>query len=589
MICSQCGKQNPKTAKFCASCGHELAAACPMCGTPVVAGARFCAECGQDLTEKTSERSKKQTTRKKKSEPPAPVAESQMDDEETAPSGKKKPVWMWAGLGLIGLLIVAGTALAFFYEIDIDLFGTAPTETAIPAIPEPTITPALLAEIYEDTSVILTQEACLIAYSGVQENAWNIYQLDVSQGTVKQLTQDDQWLDSLPSFSPFGDFIAFNSKRGENFSIFIMDGDGGNVSQLTSDNSMDTIPSWSPDGMHIAFSSDREGEESIYIMDFMGDNIRRLTENYDYSASWSPDGKQIVFASEINPAEAHLYIVNTDGSDLSVLLEDGSHFFPDWSPVGNQIAFTSVTDDGEAIFVIKSHGSDLRQLTFPQGWNDYGPVWSPDGEYIAYITSRHTGSNEIYVMKADGSDPTQLTHTGGFITSLDWSPACAGFEGVFEPYIAPPSAPQADAVQPAPTPGPVMPPSGGMEIPPEAAGLILNLDVDRDRFHCIRANGPATLTITADVSDQDRGLALFWRLVEKNSGWTLDWENVSMQRAGSIQRKYTFNADVTAGTNNFGYPPGMGEAWFQFQVVTGDRAIRTPVYRDAVTFFPCAQ
>jgi len=52
-------------------------------------------------------------------------------------------------------------------------------------------------------------------------------------------------------------------------------------------------------------------------------------------------------------------------------------------------------------------GSGLTNLTNnPAG--DGQPVWSPDGSKILFVSDRD-GNDEIYVMKADGSDPTNLT------------------------------------------------------------------------------------------------------------------------------------------------------------------------------------
>jgi class 3 adenylate cyclase/tetratricopeptide (TPR) repeat protein len=47
--CAACGMLNPSDARFCASCGASLAAACPQCGAPLVEGARFCAVCGASV------------------------------------------------------------------------------------------------------------------------------------------------------------------------------------------------------------------------------------------------------------------------------------------------------------------------------------------------------------------------------------------------------------------------------------------------------------------------------------------------------------------------------------------------------------
>ncbi|MDI9619296.1 MAG: SPFH domain-containing protein [Candidatus Nezhaarchaeota archaeon] len=52
ILCPKCSFQNPRTAKFCSSCGaqlQEIGATCPKCGAANPAGARFCTNCGAQL------------------------------------------------------------------------------------------------------------------------------------------------------------------------------------------------------------------------------------------------------------------------------------------------------------------------------------------------------------------------------------------------------------------------------------------------------------------------------------------------------------------------------------------------------------
>ncbi|MDE6713852.1 MAG: SPFH domain-containing protein [Lachnospiraceae bacterium] len=51
ITCPDCGKSNPKSAKFCISCGRKFAdgGLCPDCGATLVAGAKFCLNCGRKL------------------------------------------------------------------------------------------------------------------------------------------------------------------------------------------------------------------------------------------------------------------------------------------------------------------------------------------------------------------------------------------------------------------------------------------------------------------------------------------------------------------------------------------------------------
>ena len=86
--------------------------------------------------------------------------------------------------------------------------------------------------------------------------------------------------------------IAFGSARDGNYDIYVMNADGSNQTNLTSNNSgYDGQPSWSPDGSQIAFRSKRDENSEIYVMDATdGSNQKNVTNNpgRDESPSWSP-------------------------------------------------------------------------------------------------------------------------------------------------------------------------------------------------------------------------------------------------------------------------------------------------------------
>lgn len=105
-------------------------------------------------------------------------------------------------------------------------------------------------------------------------------------------------------------------------------------------------------------------------------------------------------------------------------------------------------------------------------------------------------------------------------------------------------------------------------------------------FFCNPADGPTQLTITVEMTDTNRGCALFWRLHEKATDTKLDWELVDMGREEWDKRIYTFDADMAGGTDNFEYQGGVGESWSEFQIVSNDGEARTEVFTD-VTFHPC--
>jgi TolB protein len=178
----------------------------------------------------------------------------------------------------------------------------------------------------------------------------------------------------------------------------------------------------------------------LYLIDADGDeqgsgNERKLVDT-DFAAhhpDWHPKGTKLSFDSEFN-FQGNVYVVNADGSDLHVLIEDG--FWADWSPDGTQIVFASKRDGTVELYVADADGGNQRRLTENQRTEVF-PAWSPDGRRIAFTVfeQRH-----IFVMNADGSNEQQLTDRS---RSEDpaWSPdgAYVAFQsssqGNFEIYI----------------------------------------------------------------------------------------------------------------------------------------------------------
>jgi hypothetical protein len=134
-------------------------------------------------------------------------------------------------------------------------------------------------------------------------------------------------------------------------------------------------PKWSPDGSQIAyFDGMFDWGNSLRIMDSDGTDSRVLVENGETlggghveGIEWSPDGSRLAFS-----VGQHLYLVGVDGSGFRLVAEEAVE--PYWSPDGTHIAYTRPDDDGRGSLEIVRL-DDLQVQNFGDGGS--GP-WTAD-------------------------------------------------------------------------------------------------------------------------------------------------------------------------------------------------------------------
>lgn len=263
----------------------------------------------------------------------------------------------------------------------------------------------------------------------------DIFTFSSDGAAIHQLTSGPE-ADVQPAWSPDGRKVVFlrtDIVFGRAFSsdVYVINADGSGLRNLTNSPSVyEFQPSWSPDGSRIVFSSDRanpdlrwrvsqltEPEQDLYVMDADGGNVTQITSDpgFESHPSWSPDGDWIAIMRH-----TWLALVSPDGSRRTVLVRNLGVQAPQWSPDGNSITFGA----GDGIWIINRDGGGLRRITFGDESRSRFPTWSPDGRFIAFISDRD-GAWKLYKMRADGSGVQLLVDIDlqSPISSADWGPS----------------------------------------------------------------------------------------------------------------------------------------------------------------------
>jgi Tol biopolymer transport system component/DNA-binding winged helix-turn-helix (wHTH) protein len=303
----------------------------------------------------------------------------------------------------------------------------------------------------------------LVAYSDHTDSnePTSIFLLSLDTSEVRRLTSPRGSVgDYNPAFSPDGRTLAFNRGSQGVTSIYTVPVSGGEEQHLVSGVQFGWGLAWTPDGRYIVFAKASwladagwlwkiprgggeperlqfgqeavepsiQGNRLVYAHPTANINIwrRRLhslvsagpSDRFIYSTrmesgpQFSPDGSKIAFESTRSGAY-EIWMCRSDGTGVVQLtLFNSSTGTPRWSPDGQQIAFDSRAPGNTDIFVVDSQGGSPRRLTSEPS-SEVVPSWSRDGRWI-YFASDRTGRHEVWKMPSTGGSPVQVTHHGGF-------------------------------------------------------------------------------------------------------------------------------------------------------------------------------
>ena len=159
--------------------------------------------------------------------------------------------------------------------------------------------------------------------------------------------------------------------------------DTGFATRLNNDHAI------SPDGTTIAISDQSQGQHQslIYVAPVGGGTPRKVTvKSPSYFHGWSPDGKTLAFCGERNGNFDVYTIPVAGGEEMRLTTAEGLDDGPEYSPDGKYIYFNSIRSGLMQIWRMKPDGSGQEQVTPDDGYNNWFPHLSPDGQRLVFLT-----------------------------------------------------------------------------------------------------------------------------------------------------------------------------------------------------------
>ena len=157
-----------------------------------------------------------------------------------------------------------------------------------------------------------------------------------------------------PRFSPDGNRIAAEQAQTDvpNADLWVFDAAVGRASQFTSAPAPDIRPAWSPDGKRVAFSSKRGTAYDIYVkgVDVLEDEkVLWHTDADKMVEDWSPDGRTL--SVTVLRSGLWTYPVDTTKKPTFIRAGGGDSFQSEFAPNGRWLAYARASSGHSEVYV----------------------------------------------------------------------------------------------------------------------------------------------------------------------------------------------------------------------------------------------
>ena len=209
----------------------------------------------------------------------------------------------------------------------------------------------------------------------------------------------------------FSTRLAYVTKRGTQFTLWIADSDGENAQAALNSPEPIISPSWSPNGRELAYVSFETRKPVVYVHD-VSSGKRRVLANFKGSNSapaWAPDGKSLAVTLS-RDGGSQIFLIPAAGGEPQRLTQSSSiDTEPVFSPDGSAIYFVSDRGGSPQVYRTPSRGGPVQRVTFVGNYN-ISPSLSPDGRWLAFV-SRVGGQFKLHLMDLQNEKVTSITDT----------------------------------------------------------------------------------------------------------------------------------------------------------------------------------
>lgn len=141
-----------------------------------------------------------------------------------------------------------------------------------------------------DTSPAWSPTGREIAFTSSRGGSPQIYTMDAEGANLRRITFEGSYNDGA-DWSPDGTKIVYSSRTGNRFDVVMADVVTNETVRLTDGPASNESPSFSPDGRRIAFArtlGNGPGRTQIFVMDADGGNLRQVTsQGNNWAPAWS--------------------------------------------------------------------------------------------------------------------------------------------------------------------------------------------------------------------------------------------------------------------------------------------------------------